>query len=121
MAAFVLARNSPLLPPLRRRLLKFADANGDVYDKAARDTDHRPCYRAWDLRRIACGKRCRGADAVARGEAAKRPDAVQAAMRDLPYQQCDRSSPARAVVVRCDRPARRLGRRISLFGRLRQG
>ena len=62
-----------------------ADANGDVYDKAARDTCHRP-RNPWFLRRDACSDSCVGTDTVARSKAAGWSDAVQAAMRDLPHQ-----------------------------------
>ena len=82
---FVLTRNSPLLPPLRWRTIEFADANGNVYDKAARDIWHRPLLLQCDAGRNTGD----GADAVAGGQAAGWPDAVQAAMRDLPHQQRD--------------------------------
>ena len=73
------------------------------------------------LRRAACRVGGPRTDAAARRQAAGWRDAVQAAMRDLPHHQSVRSGPAGTVAVQGRRPAGRQGRRLPLFGRLRQG
>ena len=112
---FVLSRNSPLLPPLVYCDLKSVHANGDAYDKAARDTGD----RAGILRRDIDVLHCVGANAVACRKAARRARAVQAAMRHLPHHQCLRAATAGSAVRQDRRQAGRQSERIPLFAGVR--
>src|SRR5689334_14203857 len=93
----------------------LAHADGGAHDDAAHDRGN----RLGSLRRAACRVGGPRTDAAARQQAAGRTDIVQAAMRDLSYQQFVRSGSSGTVAVQVGRPDGRQGRRYPLFDGLR--
>src|SRR5690349_18493127 len=78
----------------------LAHADGGAHDDAAHDRGN----RLGSLRRAACRVGGPRTDAATRQQAAGRTDIVQAAMRDLSYQQYDRPGTPGTITVQGNWP-----------------